>query len=307
MILALDVGTSSARAALYDESGVPVPRRLHRVAYEPTITADGGVEHDPNVVLAAVATCLDAVLTGPGLPAVAGVGVATFWHGLLGFDATGHAVTPIYMWADTRSAREATLLAGALDEAGLHARTGCYIHTSYGPAKLRWLARERPAELQRVTRWGSIGEHLEHAFFGEAATSVSIASATGLFDHARLHWDPTALAAGGIETAQLFPLVDRHEPRRDLRSAWARRWPALLGGAHRGGAEIDARASPAWDWTRRPRTSCGRCSKPSPCASGSSTSCWGRVSLAITWSWPPAAASLTLGRGPRSSPTFSTG
>src|SRR5216117_126621 len=189
MILALDVGTSSARAALYDESGVPVPRRLHRVAYEPTITADGGVEHDPNVVLAAVATCLDAVLTGPGLPDVAGVGVATFWHGLLGFDATGHAVTPIYMWADTRSAREATLLAGALDEAGLHARTGCYIHTSYWPAKLRWLARERPAELQRVTRWGSIGEHLEHAFFGEAATSVSIASATGLFDHARLHWD----------------------------------------------------------------------------------------------------------------------
>jgi len=229
MILALDVGTSSARAALYDESGVPVPRRFHRVAYEPTITADGGVEHDPNVVLAAVATCLDAVLTGPGLPDVAGVGVATFWHGLLGFDATGHAVTPIYMWADTRSAREATLLAGALDEAALHARTGCYIHTSYWPAKLRWLARERPAELQRITRWGSIGEHLEHAFFGEAATSVSIASATGLFDHARLYWDPTALAAAGIETAQLFPLVDRHEPRRDLRSAWARRWPALRG------------------------------------------------------------------------------
>ena len=229
MILALDVGTSSARAALYDESGVPVPRRFHRVAYESTITADGGVEHDPNVVLAAVATCLDAVLTGPGLPDVAGVGVATFWHGLLGFDATGHAVTPIYMWADTRSAREATLLAGALDEAALHARTGCYIHTSYWPAKLRWLARERPAELQRVTRWGSIGEHLEHAFFGEAATSVSIASATGLFDHARLRWDPTALAAAGIETAQLFPLVDRHEPRRDLRSAWARRWPALRG------------------------------------------------------------------------------
>src|SRR5439155_1269188 len=134
MILALDVGTSSARAALYDESGVPVPRRFHRVAYESTITADGGVEHDPNVVLAAVATCLDAVLTGPGLPDVAGVGVATFWHGLLGFDATGHAVTPIYMWADTRSAREATLLAGALDDAALHARTGCYIHTSYWPA-----------------------------------------------------------------------------------------------------------------------------------------------------------------------------
>jgi gluconokinase len=229
MILALDVGTSSARAAMYDETGMAVPRRFHRVPYEPTITADGGVEHDPNVLLAAVATCLDAVLAGPGLPDVAGVGVATFWHGLLGFDATGHAVTPIYMWADTRSAREATLLAGALDEAALHARTGCHVHTSYWPAKLRWIARERPAETRRVTRWGSIGEHLERSFFGEAATSVSVASATGLLDQAGLTWDPTALAAAGIETTQLFPLLDRHDPRRGLLPAWARRWPALRG------------------------------------------------------------------------------
>src|SRR5262249_43043755 len=177
-----------ARAAMSDEPGLAVPRRSPRAAYEPTLTADGGVEHDPNVVLAAVATCLDAVLAGPGLPDVAGVGVATFWHGLLGFDATGHAVTPIYMWADTRSAREATLLASALDEAALHARTGCHVHTSYWPAKLRWLARERPVEAQRVARWGSIGEHLERSFFGEAATSVSIASATGLFDQASLTW-----------------------------------------------------------------------------------------------------------------------
>src|SRR5437899_1094513 len=80
------------------------------------------------------------------------VAVATFWHGLLGFDATGPAATPIYMWADTRSAQEATLLAGALDEAALHARTGCHVHTSYWPARLRWLARERPAEIQRVAR-----------------------------------------------------------------------------------------------------------------------------------------------------------
>ncbi|HEV8643232.1 MAG TPA: gluconokinase [Methylomirabilota bacterium] len=228
MILALDVGTSSARAAMYDETAT-VPRRFHQSAYEPTLTADGGVEHDPNALLAAVAACLDAVLAGPGLPDVAGVGVATFWHGLLGFDGAGHAVTPVYMWADTRGARDATLLAGALDEAALHARTGCHVHASYWPAKLRWLARARPAEAQRVMRWGSIGEHLELAFFGEGATSVSMASATGLFDQAALTWDATALAAAGIGSRQLFPLVDRTEPRRGLRPAWARRWPALRG------------------------------------------------------------------------------
>lgn len=227
MILALDVGTSSARAAMYDETGAAGPRRFHQIAYAPTLTADGGVEHDPNTLLAAVAACLDVVLAGPGLPDVAGVGVATFWHGLLGFDGAGHAVTPVYTWADTRSARDAALLAGALDESALHARTGCHVHTSYWPAKLRWLARDRPAETQRVMRWGSIGEHLELAFFGEAGTSVSMASATGLFDQTTLTWDATALAAAGVESQRFFPLVDRTEPRRGLRPAWARRWPAL--------------------------------------------------------------------------------
>src|SRR5262249_32728877 len=165
----------------------------------------------------------------PGLPDVAGVGVATFWHGLLGFAGAGHTVTPIYMWADTRSARDATLLAGALDGEALHAATGCDVHTSYWPAKLRWLARERPAEIRRVVRWGSIGEHPELAFFREAATSVSMASGTGLFDQTVLSWNVTALAAAGTESAQLFPVVDRTEPRRGLRPAWARRWPALRG------------------------------------------------------------------------------
>ena len=54
-----------------------------------------------------------------------------------------------------------------------------------------------------------------------------MASGTGLFDQAACRWDAEALAAAGITTAQLFPLVDRHEPRRGLRGAWARRWPRL--------------------------------------------------------------------------------
>jgi gluconokinase len=229
MILALDIGTSSARAALYDRSGRPVAGRFHRVPYAPRVGADGGVEHDPATLREAVVACLDAVLAGPGLPDVAGVGVATFWHGLLGFDARLQPVTALSMWADTRSAPDAAVLRGALDEAALHARTGCPIHTSYWPARLRWFARERPAQVRRVARWGSIGEHLEATFFGEAATSLSVASGTGLLDQDALRWDPEALAAADLEAGALFPLCDRTDARRGLLPAWARRWPALRG------------------------------------------------------------------------------
>lgn len=229
MILTVDVGTSSARAALHDESGRGLDGSFHHVAYRPDTTPDGGMAHDAGRVLDAVTACIDAVLARPRMPDVAAVAVTTFWHGLLGFDAAGHAVTPIYMWGDTRSAREAALLRGALDEAAIHTRTGCPLHSSYWPAKLRWLARENPVGARSVARWGSFGEHLELSLFGEAATTISIASATGLFDQEALRWDAEALVAAELEAGRLFPLCDRHQPRRDLRSAWARRWPALRG------------------------------------------------------------------------------
>jgi gluconokinase len=227
MIIAVDVGTSSARASAYAEDGRPVAGLHHRVPYEPRVTADGGVEHEPRALLAAVATCLDAVCARAGRAHVRGVGVTTFWHGLCGFDTDGDAVTPIYMWADSRSARDAALLRDALDEQALHARTGCHLHSSYWPAKLRWLARERPALVRRVARWGSFGEFLELTLFGEAATSVSMASATGLFDLTTGTWDPEALAAAEIEPPHLFRVVERTEARRGPRADWAARWPAL--------------------------------------------------------------------------------
>jgi gluconokinase len=226
MVIAIDVGTSSTRAALYDDLGHPVDGRAHRVAYEPSVTPDGGAEHDPDVLLRAVVECLDAVLGGDG-PDVAGVSVCTFWHGLLGFDRSDRPVTPVLLWSDTRGADDAERLRAAVDERAFHARTGCPIHPSYWPAKLRWLARQRAGEVARVSRWGSVGELLELTFFGEAATSVSMASGTGLFDQDRVDWDAEVLAVAGLERERLFRIADRRDGQRGLRAPWASRWPSL--------------------------------------------------------------------------------
>ena len=227
VIVSLDIGTSSARARIHDERGAPVPGRAHQEPYEPTTTSEGGVEHDPDRLLRAVVTCLDAALAGGGGPEIAGVGVASFWHGLLGFDAGDRPATPIFTWADTRAARDADVLRHALDEDRVRARTGCHIHASYWPAKLHWLGRAQPAMFRGAARWGSIGEYLELTFFGEATTSISMASATGLFDQRALTWDTETLAAAGIDHGRLFPLCDLADGRRGLRPQWARRWPAL--------------------------------------------------------------------------------
>ena len=227
MILALDIGTSSARATAFDDAGNAVEGLFHRVPYELSGGHDGAAEHDPRRLLEAVVTCIDAVHARRRRQEFRAVGVTTFWHGLLGFAADGQPATPVYMWGDTRSAPDARLLASALDEPAVHERTGCRLHPSYWPAKLRWLARERPAETRRVARWGSLGELLELELFGAAATSVSMASGTGLLDQESVAWDRGSLAAAGVDEARLFPLVERTEARHGLRPAWASRWPAL--------------------------------------------------------------------------------
>jgi gluconokinase len=227
MVIALDIGTSSTRATVYDAQARPVPGRFHQVPHDPRTTADGGVEHDAALLLEAVGVCLDAVLAGPRLPKIEGVGVSTFWHGLVGFDAADRVSTPVFTWADSRSAEDAGLLRGALDEPAFHARTGCHLHASYWPAKLRWLTRAKPADTRRVARWGSVGELVELSLFGTGRTSISMASGTGLLNQDAVTWDGEAVAAAGIDERQLFPLTDRTDARRGMRASWAGRWPAL--------------------------------------------------------------------------------
>ena len=50
--------------------------------------------------------------------------MSTFWHNLMGVDAKGRALTPVYSWADTRSAGAADQLRSQVDESRYHARTG---------------------------------------------------------------------------------------------------------------------------------------------------------------------------------------
>ncbi len=57
----------------------------------------------------------------------------------LGVDAKGCATTPVLGWADARAVAATHQLRSELDEPTIHARTGCRLHPSYWPAKLRRL------------------------------------------------------------------------------------------------------------------------------------------------------------------------
>lgn len=231
LVLALDVGTSSVRGALYDERGSEVAGTQERLVRGLKTTSDGGAELDAEGAVEQTAQVVDAVVArAAALKArIESVAVACFWHSLVGLDAAGSPVTPVYGWADTRAARHAERLRRELDEGAAHARTGCRFHPSYWPAKLLWLKEERPEVFRAARRWASFGELLSARFFDEPAASVSMASGTGLMNSRSCRWDAELLETLGVREEQLPTIGQAHEPLGELTAEYARRWPALGG------------------------------------------------------------------------------
>ena len=191
-VAALDIGSSSIRAIAFDEHGRAEPGDAH-VAYD-------GFDADE-----LVATCR-AVLDHVG--DCDSVAVSCFWHSLVAVDERDRPLTPVLTWRDLRGGEPP-----ALDPFGYHRRTGCFLHPAYWPAKILRLA----AEGIRPARFLSFGDYLLLKLTGDARTSVSTASGTGLFDPNRLAWDGETLDALGIDASRLAPISD--EPVLGVRPA----------------------------------------------------------------------------------------
>ncbi|MCS6775301.1 MAG: gluconokinase [Chloroherpetonaceae bacterium] len=231
MFLTIDAGSSSVRALLWDEAGRARDDVRVQIPYQMDTTPDGGVEMSAQRLLDLVVECLDTVMAQLGHRAgtIRAVGVTTFWHSLLGVDARGDALTPIYSWADNRAGDVAQRLRGHLDASTVHRRTGCALHASYYPAKLIWLRETFPAQFQQVARWVSPAEYLYGQLFGPGAmqVSVSMASGTGLLDQETCQWDCQMLEALGLTPEQFSPIIDLSHTVYGLAPDHARRWPAL--------------------------------------------------------------------------------
>ena len=224
-VLAVDIGTSSIRATVYGQGLQPL-RPGAQIRYRWRIGSDGSVEASTAMMERTAARAIDGALAGmrSGVDAVA---IAAFWHSLVGVDAQGRAATAVLPWSDTRSADQVQALRERLDERAVHARTGCRIHTTYWPARLRWFAAHDPKTFRRVRRWTTFPAYLERRWLGRAAESRSQASATGLFAHAAGTWDAQLCAASGISPEQLEPIVDLDDTAARPSAAIARRWPQL--------------------------------------------------------------------------------
>jgi gluconokinase len=230
LIVALDAGTSSVRALAFDGLGRAIGETEEQLPYSLEITPDGGATFPAEPLFDLTVRAIDGVAArlGDAAARVAAVGSTSFWHSLMGIDATGTPTTPVFYWADTRSSPEATALRTELDADAVWQRTGCRLHSSYWPAKLRWLRRTDPDTFRRTSRWLSFAEYaLGRLCHDEAgAATICMASGTGLLDVHAMIWDAEMLELSGIDADRLSPLVDLGPPGC-LRADFASRWPTL--------------------------------------------------------------------------------
>ncbi len=224
-ILALDQGTTSSRAILFDHGG-----RLCGSAqqeFPQHFPTPGWVEHDATDIWESQLACARQVLRESGVSAgqVAGIGIANQRETTVVWDRnSGEPIAPAIVWQDRRTADACERLraegkAGLIQEA-----TGLELDAYFSATKLQWLLDKVPGARGRAMRgelaFGTVDSWLVFKLTGRHVTDVSNASRTMLFNINGMRWDDGLLGLFDIPAGVLPQVVSSSEVVGHSDSSW---------------------------------------------------------------------------------------
>ena len=156
-ILALDQGTTSSRAILFDEAGAIAAVAQHE--FQQFYPQAGWVEHDPTEILTSQLACAVEALGRAGARPrdVAGIGITNQRETVIVWDrATGKAIHPAIVWQDRRTAAQCSELeqSGAGDD--VSNRTGLVLDPYFSATKMQWLLGEGGVPLTPDLAMGTV-------------------------------------------------------------------------------------------------------------------------------------------------------
>ncbi len=209
-ILALDQGTTSSRAILFDHTGRPVAsaaREFPQVYPEP-----GHVTHDPEAIWSSQIEAARAAIADAGAtPAdIAGIGLTNQRETTVIWDrATGRPVADAIVWQSRITAPFCEELRARGLEPLIRERTGLPVDAYFSGTKIRHILRSAPGLMERAERgelaFGTVDSFLLWRLTGGRvhATDVSNASRTMCFDIRKLAWDDELLGILEVPRAVL--------------------------------------------------------------------------------------------------------
>jgi len=212
-ILALDQGTTSSRAILFDETGAIVAVAQHE--FQQFYPQAGWVEHDPTEILTSQMACAVEVLGKVAARPrdIAAIGITNQRETVIVWErATGKPIHPAIVWQDRRTAAMcASLEAGGLGDT-VSSKTGLVLDPYFSATKVRWILDNVPGARDLAHRgelaFGTVDSWLIwHLTSGmRHVTDVTNASRTLLYNIVKGEWDSELLRIFDIP-ASILPEV----------------------------------------------------------------------------------------------------
>ena len=212
-VLALDQGTSSSRAIVFDHEGTPVA--VSQKEFTQHFPRPGWVEHDPEEIWASEREVMLGVLKDNGIDAseLAALGITNQRETTIVWDAqTGKPVYNAIVWQDRRTSEYCDSLKALGLTEKIREKTGLLIDAYFSGTKIRWILENvndaRDLARQGRLRFGTVDCWLIWKLTGGRVhcTDVSNASRTMLFNIHTLSWDEELLNLLGIP-ASMMPQV----------------------------------------------------------------------------------------------------
>ncbi len=217
-VLALDQGTTSSRAIIFDRSGTPLA--IAQEEFEQIYPAPGQVEHDPEAIWNSQRKVAREVLHSFGVTAdrIAAIGIANQRETTIVWDRqTGKPLANAIVWQSRVTAPICEELRRGGHEDAIRAKTGLVIDPYFSGTKLKHLLDTVPGLRSRAEAgdalFGTVDSFLLWRLTGGKlhVTDISNASRTMLFNIHSCDWDRELLRLLEIPRAMLPEVVDSSE------------------------------------------------------------------------------------------------
>lgn len=207
LFLGIDVGTSGLKALVVDRDGRVRGRGL--AEYPLHIPQPLWAEQDPDDWWAGAATAVRSALAEADGGPVGAVGLTGQMHGSVFLDSDGYVIRPAILWCDQRTEAECHEIEERVPN--LVEITCNPALTGFTAPKVLWLRKNEPANYARVHRVLLPKDFLRYRLTGVAATEVSDASGTSLFDVPKRTWSGEVLDRLEIPREWMAPVCESPE------------------------------------------------------------------------------------------------
>src|SRR5476649_2336568 len=228
-ILALDQGTTSSRAILFDHDGQICGSAAQE--FPQHFPHPGWVEHDPNEIWNSQLSVARKVLHDNHVDSkqVLAIGIANQRETTIVWDRkTGEPIAPAIVWQDRRTADICEQLRADGKAKRIADATGLELDAYFSATKVQWLLDHVPGARERARHgalaFGTVDSWLTWKLCGVHVTDVSNASRTMLFNIHLMRWDQDLLDLFDIPEAMLPQVVSSSEEIGHTKAA-------LFGGA----------------------------------------------------------------------------